>query len=392
MMFPMGLGGAGIGAAQWEKKPEPISQAGLHFFFHRAMACDWSIRVPDQEHGGHAFSYAQQAVEAAWEEVDRLEKELSRFVESSDIAQVNARAGSSEWAAVGASAWECLEWALEVARQTGGAFDVALGQVLEERRGEGSTFKAGAEAEWPGPLLQFLELEVEPLRARLNHPRARLDLGAIGKGYALDCAAAVLREWSIQSALLHAGQSSVLAMGDEPLAEGSPQREAQAQPGVNAPGPARLGAQPRNPQVLEAPALPWARDTQPARGGWRVELRAPWDAEASLGAVFLKDAALGGSGRAVQGYHIVDPRSGSSAQSWAAAWVACPAFAALADALSTAFMVLSRADIETFCASRPQIGVLAWREGEAVAVGAGFESVRLDEFERVRDQEGPAVE
>ncbi len=369
MMFPM-VGGAGIGAAQWEKKPEPVSRAdlGLHIFFHRAMACEWSIRVPDEEHGGQPFSYAQQAVEAAWEEVNRLEKVLSRFMESSDIAQVNARAGSGEWVSIGASAWECLEWALEVARETGGAFDVALGQVLEERRREDNTFEEGREsADWPGPLLRFLELEVEPLRARLDHKRARLDLGAIGKGYALDCAAGVLREWSIESALLHAGQSSVLAMGDEPA--GAQELEV---------GEA--------PQVLEAFA---DHRPQVPRSGWRVELRAPWDAEVSVGAVFLKDAALGGSGRALQGYHIVDPRSGSGARSWRAAWVVCPGFAALADALSTAFMVLSREEIETFCAGRPQISTLAWREDESLALGGGFANVRFEqERPAEHDQQG----
>ena len=347
MMFPMAFGGASFGAAQWDKKPEPVSQAGLHLFFHRAMACAWSIRVPDQDHGGHAFPYAQQAAEAAWVEVDRLENELSRFVETSDIAHLNAQAGSGEWTAIGASAWECLSWALEVADQTEGAFDVALAQVLEARRQQDGTFAAGEDGQdeeaWPGPPLRFLELGIEPLRARLNHARAQLDLGAIGKGYALDAAAQVLREWSIESALLHAGQSSVLAMGDEPAT------------GHEAPV-----------QVLAANGA-----ALPTRG-WSVELRAPWDAAASLGAIVLRDAALGGSGRAAQGYHIVDPRTGRGARAWRACWVLCPTFAALADALSTAFMVLERAEIETFCQGRPQIGVLAWREGEALALGEEF--------------------
>jgi thiamine biosynthesis lipoprotein len=367
MMFPMSFGGgsamgAGLGAAQWEKKPEPVSRSGLHIFFHEAMACEWSIRIPDEEHGGHSLEYAQQAAEEAWQEVSRLEEELSRFRSTSDIAQVNARAGSGEWTVIGASAWECLSWALDVARETEGAFDIALGQVLEERRQHDSTFHDGSfvdaaesdarlEGEWPGPLLRFLELDEDSLRARLTHEWARLDLGAIGKGYALDCAAALLREWSIQDALLHAGQSSVVALGDEP-----------------------------RPQVL-------ADTSQPSAGGWRVELRAPWASPAagesvealqkaeSVGTIFLKEEALGGSGRRVQGYHIVDPRTGRGARAWQATWVACPGFAALADALSTAFMVLSADEIRAFCRERPQISVLAWREDEALALGARFEGI-----------------
>jgi thiamine biosynthesis lipoprotein len=350
MMFPMpgGMGeiGGGFSGAKWERKPDAVSQDGLHFFPHHAMACGWSLRVPDENHGGWAMEYAEQAAQEVWDEVDRLESELSRFVGTSDIAQVNARAGSGEWTPLGASAWECLSWSVEVALQTGGAFDVALGQVLEDRRRADGTFAAAGEAseeeDWPGPMLKYLQLEAEPLRARLLHPRARLDLGAIGKGYALDSGAQILREWGVDNVLLHAGQSSVLALGN---------------------GPAR------HEQVL-------ARGVQAP--GWSVELRAPWDAEQSMGAVVLRDAALGGSGRELQGYHIVDPRTGLGAQGWNATWVLCPSFSALADALSTAFMVLGANDITQFCSERPQLGALAWREGESLALGTAFTELELD--------------
>jgi thiamine biosynthesis lipoprotein len=336
--FPMGSPmGSPFAATQWEKKPEPSTSDGLHRFPHFAMACDWSIWVPEE---AASFDDAQNACEEAFQEITRLEGELSRFRGDSDISRVNAHAGDGEWLVIGADAWECLSMAQDVFHETGGAFDVALARVLEARRREDGTFaqdEAAGEAAgtgattsastWTGPLTSFLELETEPFRARLADERAQLDLGAIGKGYALDRALAVLGGWSISDALLHSGQSTVLASGSGPASTSG-------------------GAEP----IGEVPG-----------GGWRVALRLGQAKEetAELPAeVVLRDAALSGSGRAIQGYHVLDPRSGQAVAGARATWAVTPGFAALSDALSTAFMAMSAQEIGAFCAPRPQLSAL----------------------------------
>jgi thiamine biosynthesis lipoprotein len=149
-------------------------------------------------------------------------------------------------------------------------------------------------------------------------PRGRagleLDLGAVGKGYALDAALGVLRDWDIGNVLLHAGTSTALAEG---------------------PGPAGTG-----------------------RGrGWPVGAGSGPDGTAGPGRVLLLKRALSGSGTEVQGAHIVDPRTGRPASGHAAAWASHPS-AAASDALSTAFMVMSTEAVAGFCDRHPGVWAL----------------------------------
>jgi thiamine biosynthesis lipoprotein len=142
-----------------------------------------------------------------------------------------------------------------------------------------------------------------------------IDLGGVGKGYAVDRVADVLRDWNIDSALVNAGQSTLLALGCAP-------------------------------------------DGQP----WRIAIRDPRDHARSLGAVRLADRALSGSGVALHGQHIIDPRSGAPARGGLGAWALAPD-AALSDALSTAFMILSDDEIEAYCADHNAVGAIMFPEG-----------------------------
>jgi thiamine biosynthesis lipoprotein len=134
--------------------------------------------------------------------------------------------------------------------------------------------------------------------------RLDLDLGAVGKGYALDRLAGVLAEWEIESALLNSGDSTVLALDPPPSADG---------------WPVGLG-----------------------EGGARRELS-------------LARAALSGSGLAVKGSHLFDPRTGLPASRSLRAWASAPN-AALADALSTAFFVMTDDEVAAFCSDNSGIG------------------------------------
>jgi thiamine biosynthesis lipoprotein len=146
-------------------------------------------------------------------------------------------------------------------------------------------------------------------------PRLHLDLGAIGKGYALDCLAGVLDEWSVRQACLQSGGSTALAM--EP-----PEGEA----------------------------------------GWPVGVGDP-PAERILD---LRHRALSGSGIAVKGAHVIDRRTGLPAARRTRVW-ALAKTAALSDALSTAFFVMDDAAIAAYCAREPGVTAFVARSDGTLA-------------------------
>jgi thiamine biosynthesis lipoprotein len=152
----------------------------------------------------------------------------------------------------------------------------------------------------------------------LASPGVALNLGSIGKGYALDRVAEGLAQAGVATALLTSGASSVLALGAGP-------------------------------------------DGQ----GYLVGLRDPADHQQRLGTVRLSDAALGVSGVGEQFFsaggrrlgHIIDPRTGWPVEGRTYAAVIAPT-AALADALATAFFVGGRSVAEQYVKDHPEVSAL----------------------------------
>ncbi|MBZ5495004.1 MAG: FAD:protein FMN transferase [Acidobacteriia bacterium] len=266
--------------------PEDISSDLVHRFSYTAMAALFGIDCVHVEE-----KYARQAARCAFDEADRLERELSRFVENSDISRIN-HLSTGQGVRVSHRTMECLEIARSLYLETGGAFDIAIGSGFDK-----------------------LELVPGEFHVRAHSDGIRLDLGGIGKGYAVDRMAEVLKDWEVDRALIHAGYSSVLA--------------------------------------LESP---------PGGQGWPLTLSAP-GTETVLARIMARDQALSGSGIRKTD-HILDPREQKPVRLRSAAWVSAPrkvlgeSPAAVADALSTAFMILSAQEIEAYC--RNHSGLEAW--------------------------------
>lgn len=269
-------------------------------FQHEAMATYFEITVAGQER-----DYARQASEAAFRELDRLENTLSRYIESSDIARAN-RLTRGATTVITHETLECLLTAADISLVTGRAFDPSYASVRPTDLP-------------PGTLPFQLHPESHALTSLAD--RLHLDLGAVGKGFALDQMADVLREWQITSACLNAGGSSVLALEESPA---------------------------------------------PDQSGWDVGL----GEGRGYRTIALCAASLSGSGTAVKGSHLVDPRSGERVLRTSRTWAYAPT-AAQADALSTAFFVMKEAEIAALCVAHPQIGAgLAGPDEELIVHGA----------------------
>ena len=168
---------------------------------------------------GDDLSRLRAVGEAALEEVARVESRLNRFSPSSDLTRVN-RLAARAWVRVDAELFELLTLCEQLWRETEGAFDPTVGPLmralgLQAACGLGGQALALAEARaavgWGA-----VELDPERRALRFHAPLTALDLGAIGKGYALDLATAVLREHGQDCAILHGGTSTTVALGAPP--------------------------------------------------------------------------------------------------------------------------------------------------------------------------------
>lgn len=166
-------------------------------------------------------AWAQRAIEAAFAELRRVDATMSRFRPESDVARLDAAAG--EWTAVSHDTGVVLRQALAWARRSDGAFDPCLGGVTRLWDAAGRTAPPAPEeigdyAE--AGLWRTLEVEAgaETARARLSSPLASVDLGGIAKGFAVDAAAAALRDFGVGDGLVNVG-GDLVALGADPAGD-----------------------------------------------------------------------------------------------------------------------------------------------------------------------------
>ncbi len=158
-------------------------EKGICRFAHQAMGTSFELLV-----GSCERSYARQASQAVFAEVDRVESLFSRFNPTSEIGQINLlRPGAS--LRIGFETFQCLQTALWAQAETKGAFDINVGSLLKYKEKESLGHNKP-----PVNIMEQMELSrisrgfqvrVRPLNAA-ETGLLDLDLGGIGKGYALD--------------------------------------------------------------------------------------------------------------------------------------------------------------------------------------------------------------
>jgi thiamine biosynthesis lipoprotein len=311
-----------LAGTPWEAAEEGVEECLLLRFQRRAMATIFEVALP----AGHSPA-PWEAAEAALDAIDSLEAQLTVYREDSEVSRINATA-ATEAIEVESRLFDllvrCVQWGLA----SGGAFDIACGALIKawgfyRRMGRVPSAEERIHAmQCSG--LRHLVLDPERRLIRFRRQGLELNLGSVGKGYALDQAGECLRrDWGITQALLHGGGSSILALGTSPACE----------------------------------------------RGWPIRLRHPHDPHCHLGTVYLRDAALGVSATTFQYFeyrgqrlgHVLDPRCGWPARGVACATAIAPT-AAQADALSTAAFVLGPAGAERLTRLYPEVTLVVLPE------------------------------
>ncbi len=335
-------------AAQSEEDSPPgsdaASPAGAYLLqlSRKAMACQFEVYLNAARPG-----WETEAAVTALDMVTALEEQLSAYRYDSEICRLNATAYLRPQE-VEPRLYELLELSLQLYHDTQGAFDITAGPLSKvwgffDRAGK---VPRDEDLEQARRLVGSYQVQLDPQRRTLllQQEGVELNLGSIGKGYALDRCREVMAEAGVADFLVHGGTSSVLAQGRR---QDSTQRE-----------------------------------------GWEVGVPHPLRPDRRIGTVHLQNEALGTSGAEFQAFvhegkrygHVLDPRTGRPATEVLSATVIAPT-GALADALATASYVMGREQTEEFLTKYPDVAVLmvlpAKRRGGVETVMLGGMEDRL---------------
>lgn len=288
----------------------PEERADYLVRVHRhVMACRFELVLPG-EHAAHV-----PHARAALDEADRLEQVMTIFRETSELSRIN-RLAHERPVTADAELFGLLDACATWHDATGGAFDITstpLSRCWGFLRREGR-LPAPAEIEAAREVvgMHLVELDAAASSVFFRRPGVALNLGAVGKGFALDRLAEFLRRRGVRQALLSAGSSSILAVGG-------------------------------------------------ARRPWDVDLRS-MTTGTRLARLRVSNGAVGTSGAGEQFIevdgvrygHVIDPRTGWPASGVLSASVIAK-HAAAADALSTAFLIGGTELAERYCHTHPNV-------------------------------------
>lgn len=159
--------------------------------------------------------HASDALENAFQEIVRVDNLLSNYKSDSAISCLN-RSAHFHAEKVPSDLYRVIEQSVQFSRLSNGKFDISIAPLVNLWKaaiaGEGAPSPARQEAARACVGYEKIEL-IPPDQITLQSSCMQLDLGAIGKGYAVDRAAEVLHSSGIHNALINAGGSTILAIG-----------------------------------------------------------------------------------------------------------------------------------------------------------------------------------
>jgi len=238
-----------------------------------AMGSSYSVAVYGEER-----TRMEEAVDAAFAEVHRLDEMLSNYNPESEVSEVNHTAAERP-VAVTPELFDLLSACVKYSRESDGAFDITVGPLMKVWGFYKGTGRLPHRAEVRAALdrvgYRNIVLDGANRTVQFGRSGVELDPGGIGKGYAVDRMIEVLKQYGIRTALVSASGSSIYGLG--------------------------------------AP---------PGEKGWKVQIRDPKDQSKSVAEVYLKDASMSTSGNYEKFFraegkiysHIMDPRTGWPAQ------------------------------------------------------------------------------
>jgi FAD:protein FMN transferase len=228
---------------------------------------------------GYNEDQMEAAVEAAFNEVRRLDRMLSNYRPDAELAGINRQAADRP-VKVTPELFDLLLKCKEYSSESEGAFDITVGPLMRVWGFFKGTGRLPAKEDVAKALRKVgyrnVILDRETRTVRFAQPGVELDPGGIGKGYAVDRMVDVLKDNGITSALVSAGGSSIYALGT-----------------------------PNNSDK-----------------GWEVKIRDPKDARKTIEDVYLKNQSMSTSGSYEKFFeaegriysHIMDPRTGYPAR------------------------------------------------------------------------------
>ena len=337
------LGGKLPGGDSVEGTNQETAEFGpLFHFSSNAMGCQFQVLCSADSRQALA-----NAVSDGFDLIQHLEQHLSIFRDSSELYRVNRHASQQD-VQLDSSLFDLLLLACQMSAVTDGAFDITatpLTQLWKSHRTE-RTLPTSLEIEATLNQVGYrhIHFDASARTVRFHNHELKIDLGGIGKGYALDRLKQYLVAAGCTDFLIHGGQSSVIGCGQRSNLE------------------------------------------ETTKHPWQVSISHPLTPDTQLARLMISDRAIGtsGSGRkhfVVEGQrygHIIDPRTGWPADHLSSVTVVADS-AVLADALATAIFVAGPEQAQGICDLFGVAAVLVSNEGMIESkINLAEEDIRLE--------------